>query len=121
MIEKGRTVLTTLTTAGAGLILFVLAALAEIGGCYAFWLALRAGRSAWWLVIGTGSLMLFGWLLTRAPTVFAGRAFAAYGGVYILASLVWLRSVEGAPLRASDILGAALALLGAAVILMPRG
>ena len=59
-------------------------------------------------------------MLTRAPTVFAGRAFAAYGGVYIVAALAWLRAIEGADLRATDILGAALALLGAAVILIPR-
>ena len=110
----------TLMTAAKGLGLFLFAALAEIGGCYAFWLALRAGRSAWWLAIGVGALMLFGWLLTRSPTVFAGRAFAAYGGVYIVAALAWLRVIEGADLRATDILGAALALLGAAVILIPR-
>ncbi len=120
MLDKDGTFLTTLTTAGKGLGLFVFAALTEIGGCYAFWLALRAGRSAWWLVIGVCSLMLFGWLLTRSPTVIAGRAFAAYGGVYIVASLAWLRTVEGASLRTTDIMGAALALLGAAVILMPR-
>ncbi|RMF74850.1 MAG: YnfA family protein [Alphaproteobacteria bacterium] len=110
-----------LAVVGKGLGLFMLAALAEIGGCYAFWLALRAGRSLWWLMVGSLSLIFFGWLLTRSPTAFAGRAFAAYGGVYILAALVWLRTIEGAGLRVTDFIGAALTLLGAAVILMPRG
>ncbi len=120
MVNKSRAFLTTLTTAGAGLGLFVLAALAEIGGCYAFWLALKTGRSLWWVVVGIFSLVLFGWLLTRSPTVFAGRTFAAYGGVYILAALAWLHLVEEASLRATDAIGAALALLGAAVILIPH-
>jgi small multidrug resistance family-3 protein len=101
--------------------LFALAALAEIAGCFAVWAWMRLGASAWWLVPGLASLALFAWLLTLAPSDFAGRAFAAYGGVYVAASLVWLWLVEGTPPDRWDLAGAAAVLLGAAVILFaPR-
>jgi small multidrug resistance family-3 protein len=100
---------------------YMLAALAEISGCFAFWAWLRLGKSIWWLVPGIGALVIFAWLLTLAPSDQAGRAFAAYGGVYIAASLAWLWVVEGRSPDHWDILGAALALIGAGVILFaPR-
>ena len=74
---------------------YILAALAEIGGCFSFWLWLREGKSVWWLVPAMISLSLFGWLLTLVDTAAAGRAYAAYGGVYIAAALTWLWIVEG--------------------------
>lgn len=105
-----------------GILTYILAAFAEIGGCFAFWAWLRLGRSPLWLRPGTASLALFAWALTRVDADFAGRAYAAYGGVYILASLGWLWAVEGARPDRWDALGAALCLLGAAVILFgPRG
>ncbi|TDI64385.1 MAG: hypothetical protein E2O90_09825, partial [Alphaproteobacteria bacterium] len=70
--------------------IYVAAAIAEIGGCFAFWAWLRLGKSALWLVPGMAALVLFAYLLTRIDSVYAGRAFAAYGGVYIAASLAWL-------------------------------
>lgn len=103
-------------TASAALV-FPLAALAEIVGCFAAWAVLRQGASGWWLVPGAASLALFAWLLTLAPTGHAGRAFAAYGGVYIAASLLWLVAVEGARPSATDLAGSAVALAGAAIIL----
>ena len=66
---------------------YVLAALFEIAGCFAFWAWLRAGRTPLWTVAGVGSLVLFAACLTRVDSTYAGRAFAAYGGVYIVASL----------------------------------
>ena len=100
---------------------FVLAALAEIAGCFAFWAVLRLGRSGWWLAPGVLSLVLFAWLLTRVEADFAGRAFAAYGGIYIIASLAWLWVVEGVRPDRWDLVGAGLCLAGAAVILLgPR-
>lgn len=98
-------------------IIYVAAALAEIGGCFAFWTWLRLGKSIWWILPGTASLVLFAYLLTLAPSDAAGRAFAAYGGVYIAASLVWLWAMEGVRPDRWDIAGAALCLIGAAVIL----
>lgn len=101
---------------------YVAAAVAEIGGCFAFWAWLRLGRSALWAVPGIAALALFAFLLTRIDAAFAGRAFAAYGGVYIAASLGWLWAVEGARPDRWDAIGAAICILGAAVILFgPRG
>lgn len=96
---------------------YVSAALAEIAGCFAFWAWWRSGASALWLVPGTASLVLFALLLTQIDTSHAGRAYAAYGGVYILASVLWLWAVEGARPDRFDLAGTGLCLLGAAVIL----
>ena len=76
-------------------VVFTAAALAEIAGCFAFWAWLRQGRSILWLAPGVLSLVLFAWLLTLAPSQHAGRAYAAYGGIYIVASLLWLWMAEG--------------------------
>lgn len=106
----------------ATLWIYVGAALAEIAGCFAFWAWLRLERSALWLLPGVISLVLFALLLTRIDAAFAGRAYAAYGGVYISASIAWLWLVEGRSPDRWDLLGAAICLLGAAVILWgPRG
>ena len=100
---------------------YLLAALGEIGGCYCFWAWLRLGRPAWVLVPGMASLAAFAWLLTRVDSAAAGRAYAAYGGVYILTSLLWLWAVEGVAPDRWDAVGAALSLAGGAVILFgPR-
>lgn len=97
------------------------AALAEIAGCFAFWGWLRLEKPLWWLVPGVAFLVLFAYLLTLADSPFAGRAYAAYGGVYIAASLAWLWAVEGIKPDRWDAFGSALCILGAAVILFgPR-
>lgn len=105
----------------SSLIVYVLAAFAEIGGCFAVWAWLRLDKSPYWLVPGAISLLAFAWLLTQVDTLAAGRAYAAYGGVYIAASLAWLWAVEGLRPDRWDLGGAALCLVGAAVILLgPR-
>ena len=81
-------------TAPGTLAIYIGAALAEIAGCFAVWAWMRQGASALWLVPGLLSLAVFAWLLTLAPSDFAGRAYAAYGGVYIAASLLWLWLIE---------------------------
>ena len=96
---------------------FFLAALFEIAGCFAFWAWWRLDKSILWLFPGMVSLALFGWLLTQVDSAFAGRAYAAYGGVYIAASLLWLWFAEGMRPDRFDVAGAALALAGAGVIL----
>jgi len=102
--------------------LYIGAALAEIAGCFAVWGWWRLGKPLWWLAPGLAALALFAWLLAQSPVAQAGRAFAAYGGVYIAASLGWLWLVEQRRPDAWDALGAALCLAGAAVILWaPRG
>lgn len=101
-------------------LLYPLAALAEIVGCFAVWTWWR-GASHWWLVPGLLSLALFAWLLALVETGYAGRAFAAYGGIYIVASLAWMWTVEGNRPGLWDLLGAGLCLIGAAAILFgPR-
>ncbi|MBZ0092935.1 MAG: YnfA family protein [Sulfuricellaceae bacterium] len=101
--------------------IYIVAAMAEIAGCFAFWAWLRLGKSAGWLLPGVVSLMIFAWLLTRIDSASAGRAYAAYGGVYIAASLVWLWLAEGVRPDRWDLLGASICLLGASVILFgPR-
>ena len=102
------------------LLVYLVAALAEIGGCFCFWIWLRQGRSAWSAVAGVLLLTLFAWALTRVDSAFAGRAYAAYGGVYIITSLAWLWTVEGVRPDRADILGAVLCLVGSGVILLGR-
>lgn len=100
---------------------YILAAVAEIGGCFAFWAWLRLGKSPFWLVPGMASLALFAWALTRVEADFAGRAYAAYGGIYILSSLAWMWAIEQTRPDRWDVLGAALCLAGAGVIIFgPR-
>ena len=101
--------------------IFIAAALAEIAGCFAFWSWWRLEKSPLWLVPGAVSLILFAWLLTLADTNAAGRAYAAYGGIYIAASLGWLWLAEGVRPDRWDVAGAAICIAGASVILFaPR-
>jgi small multidrug resistance family-3 protein len=101
--------------------IYLAAAVAEIGGCFAFWAWLRLGKSVLWVVPGMVALALFAYLLSRIDSAFAGRAYASYGGVYIATSLLWLWIVEGARPDRWDLIGAAICFLGAAVILFgPR-
>ena len=103
-------------------LIYPLAALAEIGGCFAFWAWLKLDRSPLWLAPGVACLIAFAWLLTLVPSDAAGRAFAAYGGVYICASLIWMALVEKISPDRWDILGGLICLVGAGLILFgPRG
>lgn len=100
---------------------FIAAALAEIAGCFSFWAWWRLEKSALWLVPGMASLAAFAFLLTLAESDAAGRAYAAYGGIYVSASLFWLWAAEGVRPDRFDILGALVCLTGAAIILFaPR-
>lgn len=100
---------------------FAAAALAEIAGCFAFWAWWRLDKSALWLIPGIASLIVFAWLLALTDTDAAGRAYAAYGGIYICASLIWLWAAEGMRPDRFDLAGAAICLVGAGVILFaPR-
>ena len=103
------------------LFIYICAAIAEIAGCFAFWAWLRLDRSAFWLVPGVSSLVLFAWLLTRINSDFAGRAYAAYGGIYISASLLWLWTIESQRPDRWDVIGSVVCLTGAAIIILgPR-
>jgi small multidrug resistance family-3 protein len=95
--------------------LFVATAVAEIVGCYLPYLWLRKGRSPWLLPPAALCLALFAWLLTLHPTA-AGRTFAAYGGVYVAAALVWLWLVEGQTPDVWDLVGGAVTIAGMLII-----
>jgi small multidrug resistance family-3 protein len=98
------------------IVVFAVAAFFEIAGCFAFWLWLRRGAAAYLAVLGVASLIAFAFSLTRVESAFAGRAYAAYGAIYIAASLLWLWLVEGQPPSVTDLIGAGLAIIGALVI-----
>ena len=97
--------------------IFAVAAFLEIAGCFAFWMWIRRGAAAYVAVLGIVSLVGFALALTRVDSAFAGRAYAAYGGIYIAASLLWLWMVERQRPTVTDFLGAGIAIVGALVII----
>jgi small multidrug resistance family-3 protein len=99
------------------LAIFALAAFFEIAGCFAFWMWIRRGNAPYVALQGVGSLICFAVALTRIDSAFAGRAYAAYGGIYIAASLVWLWAAEGQRPTITDLIGATLAVIGALIII----
>jgi small multidrug resistance family-3 protein len=96
--------------------LFLLAGLCEIGGGYLFWLWLREGKSVWLAAIGVAILTIYGVLPTLQPVSF-GRAYAAYGGVFIVLSILWGWAVDRVAPDRYDLLGGWIALLGVLVIM----
>ena len=95
---------------------YAVAAVAEIGACFAFWAWLRLDRNVLWTLPGLALLILSAMALTRVDAGFAGRTYAAYGGVYIVASLLWLWAVEGMRPDRWDVAGATISLIGAIII-----
>ncbi|MCA1174895.1 MULTISPECIES: YnfA family protein [unclassified Pantoea] len=101
-------------------LLFFLTAIAEIVGCFLPWLWLKKGMTAWLLLPAAASLALFVWLLTLHPAA-SGRVYAAYGGVYVVTALIWLRVVDGVKLSAWDWIGALVAFSGMLIIVAGWG
>lgn len=95
--------------------LFFATALAEILGCFLPYLWLRKGGSIWLLAPSLACLALFVWLLSLHPAA-SGRIYAAYGGIYVVTALLWLRFVDGVRLSPFDWLGALLGLIGMLII-----
>jgi small multidrug resistance family-3 protein len=103
-------------------LLFALAAVAEIGGAYLVWIGLREGRGAWVAVLGGLALAAYGVIATLQPEDEFGRVLAAYGGVFIAGSLAWGVALDGFRPDRFDLAGAAIALVGVAVMMYaPRG
>ncbi|OKS85589.1 YnfA family protein [Mucilaginibacter polytrichastri] len=103
------------------LLFFVLAGLCEIGGGYLIWLWLKEGKPIWYGIAGGLILALYGVVATLQTASF-GRVYAAYGGVFIVLALLWAWKVDGFKPDKYDIIGAAVALIGACIIVYtPRG
>jgi small multidrug resistance family-3 protein len=98
------------------IMLFILAGLCEIGGGYLVWQALREGRGNWMLLAGGAVLFLYGVIPTFQPAHF-GRVYAAYGGVFVVLSLLWGWRFDGIRPDLFDLIGAGLCLIGVAVIM----
>ncbi|MDA0815140.1 MAG: YnfA family protein [Chloroflexi bacterium] len=97
--------------------LFVAAALAEIGGAWLVWQGLREGRGILFVGLGVMALGLYGVIATLQPSAHFGRVLAAYGGVFIVGSLIWGAAMDGFRPDRFDLAGALLAVLGVAVIM----
>nr|WP_218913293.1 YnfA family protein [Janibacter alkaliphilus] len=98
-------------------LLFALAALAEIGGAWLVWQAVREGRAWWWAGLGVMALGAYGFVATWQPEAHFGRVLAAYGGVFVAGSLLWGVVVDGFRPDRYDVLGALVCLAGVALIM----
>ncbi|HET9116855.1 MAG TPA: YnfA family protein [Pseudonocardiaceae bacterium] len=104
------------------LVLFALAALAEIGGAWLIWQGWREHRGVGWIAVGVLALGIYGFVATFQPDLHFGRILAAYGGVFVVGSLAWDVLLDGFHPDRWDYLGAATCLLGVATIMYgPRG
>lgn len=99
------------------LALFVLAAVAEIGGAWLVWQGVREGRGALVVVLGGVALVLYGFVATFQPDPHFGRVLAAYGGVFVAGSLLWGVAADGYRPDTYDLLGAGFCLAGVVVIM----
>ncbi len=99
------------------LLLFALAALAEIGGAWLVWQGWREHRGLWWIAAGLIALGAYGFVATFQPDPNFGRVLAAYGGIFVAGSLAWGVVVDGFRPDRWDLAGAAICLLGVAVIM----
>jgi small multidrug resistance family-3 protein len=109
----GDRVLTTLRSLG----LFVVAALAEIGGAWLVWQGVREHRGVAWVGAGIVALAGYGFVATLQPDANFGRILAAYGGIFVAGSLAWGRLVDGFRPDRFDLTGSAICLVGVAVIM----
>jgi small multidrug resistance family-3 protein len=101
---------------GRSMLFFVLAGLCEIGGGYLVWLALREGKSLWLAALGVVILGIYGAVPTLQPTHF-GRAYAAYGGVFIVLSIAWGWLIDHVKPDRFDLVGGGVVLLGVCIMM----
>ncbi|RKS89589.1 small multidrug resistance family-3 protein [Microbacterium sp. AG790] len=99
------------------IILFVLAAIAEIGGAWLIWQSVRENRGWLFAVLGVIALGAYGFVAALQPDAHFGRVLAAYGGVFVAGSLAWGIVIDGFKPTLWDYVGSAVALLGAAIII----
>jgi small multidrug resistance family-3 protein len=99
------------------ILLFVVAAFAEIGGAWLVWQGVREDRGVAWIAAGIAALGAYGFVATLQTEANFGRILAAYGGVFVAGSLVWGRVVDGFRPDRFDFAGAAICLIGVGVIM----
>ncbi len=104
-------------TVARSLLLFFLAAFAEIGGAWLVWQGVREHRGLLWIGGGVAALAAYGFVATLQPDAHFGRVLAAYGGVFVAGSLAWGMVVDGFRPDRYDVLGALVCLVGVAVIM----
>lgn len=102
---------------GKSIVLFIAAAIAEIGGAYLVWIGLRDGKGALFVVLGIVALGLYGVVATLQPSNEFGRVLAAYGGVFIVGSIAWGMAFDGFRPDRYDLIGATICLAGIGVIM----
>ncbi len=102
---------------GKSIALFVVAAIAEIGGAYLMWQAIKEGRGLLFAVAGAVALVGYGAIAALQPDAHFGRVLAAYGGVFIIGSLAWGMVFDGFDPDRYDIAGAAICLIGVTIIM----
>ncbi len=98
-------------------LLFVLAAIAEIGGAWLVWQGVREHKGLLWIGAGVAALGAYGFVATLQPDANFGRILAAYGGVFVAGSLAWAVAFDRFRTDRYDLAGAAICLLGVAVIM----
>jgi len=104
-------------TVTRSILLFLLAAVAEIGGAWLVWQGVREHRGLLWIGAGVIALGLYGFVATLQPDAHFGRILAAYGGVFVAGSLAWGVAVDGFRPDRFDVIGAVICLIGVAVIM----
>ncbi|MFC9964149.1 YnfA family protein [Nocardia ignorata] len=104
-------------TALRSILLFALAAVAEIGGAWLVWQGVREHKGVAWIGAGVIALGLYGFVATLQPDANFGRILAAYGGVFVAGSLLWGMALDGFRPDRWDVIGAAICLLGVAIIM----
>jgi small multidrug resistance family-3 protein len=104
-------------TVARSLVLFVLAAIAEIGGAWLIWQGVREHRGLAWIGAGVVALGLYGFVATLQPDAHFGRILAAYGGIFVVGSLLWGMVADGFRPDRFDLAGALICLVGVGVIM----
>lgn len=102
---------------GRSILLFIAAAVAEIGGAYLVWIGIRDGKGLWIIALGIAALGLYGVIAALQPDTTFGRVLAAYGGVFIIGSLIWGMVFDDFRPDRYDLIGATICLVGVATIM----